>query len=419
VRLTVRTLALGAGGVLIALGLSNVIFAVAARKPLGPYLVGALPFLLIALGLVWWARTRRAASVPTQPPSVFWTVVALVVGALLVGYGLLNGLIVSIIFSPSDAIASALIPWGILGGVLVAYGAYRLVRAGALQGGARQGEAVLEGIVGPLPTPYAANSPGELETLRLVALHRELVETVGRTYRATAPAIRAWLWSWFGLWLVAVASVAILIAPTLGVSWQAPGAGPPATVPIPIAVAILAAVALGVVEVGIGVQVRLRDLRRAGPLLAVGRVPDSWMLAWGWPFTYIARLLRGFGPVRSERTEPDSEASDLATSFALLQFGRRLAGYARFWYTTVFLLLLILGSFSAFVIVSVVAIVGFHGSVIAPYGAFLAFGSVLAVVLGAFGYLYHRYRVLDPIVERLGRLEEAELALERAFWSRF
>lgn len=410
----VRDAAIFVGVTLMALEFWDLAYVVWARVPFQNHLAT----LVVLLGgggfLVWWGRRTPSPATPVPEPSPFWTVVAFSTGALLLAYGAAVGWILSLLFSPSRGFLAFLIPWGLSGLGLVAYGGARLAIAPRRAAAAGRARAALSGI---LPGP-PGESEGIVRSEREASARRlrhDVVDLVQEAYAKSAPSIRAYYWTAFSAWLLVLGSILVFLALTPGLG--ALGFPGPAGQGAGWAL-LVAAVAASTVEIGVGVPARARALADAGRSIAEGQAPDDWMLLWWVPELFTARLiLRFLG--RREAPKVVADGGALGTSLSLLSFGRRLVRFARLWHLLRFLVLLVIGPLAAFAGLLVLG----HLINPAPSGTTaslaVAWGVALGVLVLDFLLLYRGFRRLDPVSQRLDTLESAEAEVARAFWDRF
>jgi hypothetical protein len=401
------------GGILIAFGLLDILYAAWVGPPLGPYISGASLFLIPGVLLLWWGFRRPSSEAATAVPSYFWTVVAIVVGVLLILFGALTGLVIALVLGASQGLEAAVIPWGIAGLALLAYGAVRAASSTRSARAASEARAILKRIQPLEASPGAVPTASRFDQSSLLKMQHEIADTVRKAYQATSPAIRRCLYAWLVTWILIVAQALVYASNAFGVGLPFLGL-PPHTIPLAYAIVAIVVAGIGVLEVGIGVPARLGELAKAKLDLSTGRTPESWELIWWFPFVYAAHLLSTRIRRYPSAAPAPGESSILATSYSFLKFGRWLGLYARFWYTSVFLLILTC-AFPVFLAGDLVGITLAQG----PAGAAAGWVAALAVMTGAFTYLYYRYRALDPLAEQLAVLQEAETELSRAFWARF
>lgn len=409
--LTPRKVATYAGLLLIALELSDVAFVITVPRTASSHLLSFVLFFGLGGLLLWWGQKRPAPEATLPVPSAFWTVVAITLGVLLLVYGVFVGLVFSLVTSAGRAFLAFLEPWGLLGFGLIAYGGYRLAIGPARSAAAGRARALLSGILPESGVSPSRTEAGSTRDAELSALHQEVVVSVRDAYRETAPAIRALYWANYLTWTLAW--VIFLGALTFGEFLAPPGSSNSVILAL-----FLALAGLGVVEVGIGYPIRLRDLREADMRVSNGKVPDDWMLLWWVPYLFTARwILRTLG--RWHRPPPETESSLLAASYSLLVYGRRLTRNARLWYLECFIILVLLGPFTAYVGLVVLGqrLAPAFGT--APLESLVALAGALLVLILAFAFLRWGYRRIDPLSERFATLESAEAELNREFWSRF
>jgi hypothetical protein len=403
------------GALLIALGAENIVYALSTQplSQLGSYVAGAaIPAILGAL-LLWWGLRRPSPESANAPPSTFGTAAALAVGALLLLLGTFLGLIFALALGAAEGLQVAFIPWDTAGLVLVTYGIRRATSSAPRTRAATEARAILERVRSPSAGPGPLPAPPGVDRSSLLKMQGEILTTVRQAYRSTAPTIRLSLYAWLVLWTLFVAQALAYAANAFGVGLPFLGL-PPHRFPLAYGVEALVFAGLGVLEVGVGVPARLRALARVEADLVAGRVPEFWVLIWWLPFVYTAHLLWGLVRGTPAAAPAPTESSVLATSYSLLRFGRGLATYARAWYTSIFVVLL-LAAFPVFLVGDVLGITLAGG----PAGAGLGWVAALAVLVVAFAYLYRRYRTLDPLAQRLAVLGVADAELDRAFWAQF
>ncbi|HZY92967.1 MAG TPA: hypothetical protein VFG07_09405, partial [Thermoplasmata archaeon] len=325
-------------------------------------------------------------------------------------YGVLVGLLVSLVVSPGAALGAALVPWGLVGGFLLALGLYRLAdsirRNLARESAARLlWEASRAG--GPLAGP---TGPVPVQPEALVGVRDEILASARRLLTATSRTVQMILW-------------ASLIFNALAIGWGVlvavlgPALAPTVVPPLPYW-------ALGASVAGLAVIAspvcwyRIRSFKEAESRLAAGQVPEDWMLGYWGALRATIRFFSTFGN-HAPAGPPAGEASVLADSMALLRFGRRLAYTARAAYTTFFLLFLLVGPVGVGLVTFGAGAYFSGGSPNLAYETLLGWSGVLTVVGLDFLFLYSRLRVIDDVSRKLQTLQEAEAELTRAFWSRF
>jgi hypothetical protein len=422
VKLTRRTVATALGIALVALGASDAGFVVLTHAPWLSHLGSEVVPIGLGVGLLWWSRrpsTEESDATADRLPGALGSaelpdraspIVAVTLGSVLLLIGAFLGLLFSIVFGVIRGIEAFVVPWGVAGGAAVAAGGYRLVSIAlseratdrALMAIARTVDASPGlAITGPAPSANAA---------RLLGLHQEAVETVRRAYETALPRLRT------GVWL------GILLWPFVGayVAWALVNGAAANGIPLPFAVdAALAAAAVLIAFTAEAQSVgRLRALELARVELAAGRSPADWSVSGRIPLRIIVGFLRH--PL-SEPPAPVTEPEDslLASSLALLRFGRRLASAARGWHVGIFLFIWF-GGTSASLLSAFILLRWLYGlSPPVPLIIAAEWGPALAFLAAAVIYLRRRFASIDEVSRRLGQLETAEVELARAFWSRF
>lgn len=407
-----RLAALVAGGVLLALEAMDIAYVVTRHAPWTSHVGTFLLFVGAGLALLLWG-SRPAPSEPAYGPALFWTVVALTVGTLLLFVGAFQAVLAALFFGGASGLSTFLIPWGIMGGILVVIGARRLAQA-------RPGN--------ELPPPAWAiggeragrvTASPRVDVATLEATRRTVIDAVRDAYRTTYPGLRLELLSFRtgGMGGLAFAVYLLLLAVGVPLFPTPFGPAPPASERLFTGLLglLLGAIAF---DWSWAAHRRLGAFASAEAEIARGRVPLPWVTDWvpvGLPFQLLASAILRPGDGR-EAFAP-AEESVLASSFELLRFGRWLVTSARIWYTGVFLLWLLGGSLATYALIVSAGVALAPGAL--PLVVLLASVSVLVVMVGAFAYLYRRYRRVDAVRGRLRGLEVGEAELTRAFWSRF
>ena len=413
-RTRLRAWSIRIGAVLMGVGSFSLLSAAASGLLGAPYIIGALWFVLPGLLLVLWGvHSPRVPSVDDGSRSTFWTAVSITVGALFTLYGLFVGLVLAFLFGATRGLLAFLSPWGVIGLALIGYGVGRALTYARRPWAIRESRSVLASIRTGVAAAPASGVPPTPDITDLQAIHGEIVRSVEAVYRVTSPAIRAAMYLWWLSWIVGTVYIAAAVVSPFGVILPLLGF-PSGAIPLFADLALIPLLGLGLLEVGVGVPARLAELNRSASDLRAGKIPEVWHLVWWIPYVYTARLIYR-AVARSSRTSPTNpESSVLESSYAILRFGRWLSYYARYWYTSIFIFLVV-GGLAALLLGTLIGIDLTH----AGGGAFVGLAALLVVLVGAFWYLYKRYSVLDSLSDRLAMLGAAEEELARAFWSRF
>lgn len=408
-KLTRRTLGSAIGIGLILLEVPDVVYVLWNRVPFVTHLLPFALFVGLGTAFIWWGRQTPAPRLD-DPPQLFWTIAAIVVGFLLLLYGLIVGLILSFVLSPGAALGAALFPWGLVGVFLLALGFYRLADS-VRRSVARERAARLiwqaPGFEGALRGP-GGETPFTPEVLG--GVRSEILASARRLLTATSRTVRTILWT-------------SLLFNALAVGWGAlvgvlgPTLAPAAVPPLPYWVLGATVVTLGLIGTPI-CWYRLQSFKEAEARLAAGQVPEDWMLGYWGALRATIRFLSSRGSKGTTVPTP-GESSVLADSMALLRFGNRLAYTARAAYTTFFLLFLLVGPIGLLLVTFGAGAYFSAGSPNIAYETLLGWSGVLALIAADFLFLYRRLRVVDEVTRRLQTLQEAETELARAFWSRF
>jgi hypothetical protein len=390
------------GVILIALGLSNIAFAFSYGRPIVPYLGPAVGFIGLGIAAYAWALWKRPSQKP-RPPSRFWITAAKVVGSLLLLVALLEGPIVSVFLGPGEGIASALIPWGILGTGLWGYALFAeraLDRARAerlrIPSGVRDGTPVGQGaLVPPVRDPHTDT--------QVRAVYQDTLEAVRASFEVSRPIIRRSSTLTVGCLTAVFLFLLFIVARSVNL-------------PALPYFALATAVALPVV--GLSTWAWWRRFAKLGEALKADKVPSE-------PFPNDAPILEFFRWLRELRGTsrplplPRPETSLLARSVSLLEVGQRLEKLARRSATSIFVLLLLGGMFGAYVASFILLVRLGGGTAFLSRDTLIAWGAALVAAGLSFAALHRMYRPLDLVGRSLDTLEEREVELERTFWTRY